>query len=297
MKDKNLRWITMAELFVVVFILSILATLIFIALSRYSVQARNSARATDIDTIIQSLEICWTKASRYPFPTDWVEVTYSWWELWTQWVIWESMMYSLENLAKEYKDPLTKTYYSYSRLNTRREYEVWAVMEEEWENLAYIRWTYNRIVVLLVNTGSVDYILTIPNITSSNLDNTDIVNLQENGKLSFHESTNLPDSYKNTVLKSNWLSEEFTLGSILAYTWRIRDLSETENQIKLLKKLQEIYTPTKIWKTNHTIKTIVDLEIDEENPSLEAKLFIQKLIKRWIKANIIFSEDAESCSE
>jgi prepilin-type N-terminal cleavage/methylation domain-containing protein len=154
---------TLVELIVVIIILAILWTISFLSMQWYSKNARDSVRKSDIEIIIKSLDLHNTKTGLYPEPTNWTQVTYSWAEVWTQWVIWKSVIDVVDELTKIPLDPLTQLPYTYSRLNTKKEYEVATVLEWEislnndilsknvyadWTQLwyAYVKWTYNWVV-------------------------------------------------------------------------------------------------------------------------------------------------------
>jgi len=130
-KNKKIRnkWFTLVELIVVITILAILWTIAFISLQGYSRDARDSTRISDIDNIKKALELYTLKTWQYPEPTLWVSVTYSWSQVWIQWTVWDSMITNLKALNSKPVDPLTWNEYAYSRLNTKKEYEVWAILE------------------------------------------------------------------------------------------------------------------------------------------------------------------------
>lgn len=129
MHMQNKKAFTLVELIVVIIILAILWTISFIAIQGYTKKARDSVRKSDISTITKSLELHKVKTWIYPEPTAPTEVTFSWAEVWTQWVIWKSVIDVVDWLTKIPTDPLTDLPYTYSNLNTKREFEVAAVFE------------------------------------------------------------------------------------------------------------------------------------------------------------------------
>jgi len=129
MNKQKTKAFTLVELIVVITILAILWTIAFISLQWYSRDARDSVRIADISNLKRTLELFQTTKWIYPEPTSWVAVTYSWAEVWTQWTIWDSVITNLDKLNKKPTDPLTGNEYTYSRLNTKKEYEMWAIME------------------------------------------------------------------------------------------------------------------------------------------------------------------------
>ena len=64
--------------------------------------------------------------------------------------------------------------------------------------------------------------------------------------------------------------EVFSPDNILVYVGSKQRILKTENQIKLLKELQDIYNTTSLTNKG-PIKDILSVLIDEDNPSSEAK--------------------------
>ncbi len=305
LRKKIFKAFTLVELIVVVLILSILWTIAFIAMQWYSRDARDSARLADLDVIKKSLELHIIKTGTYPLPTDWVEITYSWAEVRTQWVIWKSVTDLVDWLRdkRELVDPLTSLPYTYSRLNTWKEYEVAAIME--WEiamndeiNLinktyaanqlatAYVKWTYNG-VAAKVKISWTTYTLAVPTIISWDLTLTDLLELQAWNRMVYHWKNNLPDNYKNSQFKVDWWWFEFNPDNIVAYTWTMESLKEdTDNQITLLKNLQEIYSWSEVVLLDDTIEDIVNTTINENTPSDEAKLLASIVIKDGLNPSV-----------
>ena len=123
---------TLVELIVVITILAILWTIAFISLQWYSRDARDSVRIQDIANIKKSLEIFVTESWLYPNPSDSVDITYSWWIVWSQWTVWDSVVENLWKLNKKPVDPVLATEYSYSRTNNKTEYELSGILEWWW---------------------------------------------------------------------------------------------------------------------------------------------------------------------
>ncbi len=98
---------TLVELIIALTILMILWIISFISIQWYTQRARDASRISDIQTIVKALEVQKIKSNNYPIPTDGIEVTYSWAEVWTQWVVWKSVVYAVDWLTKIRKDPLT----------------------------------------------------------------------------------------------------------------------------------------------------------------------------------------------
>ncbi len=302
MHMQNKKAFTLVELIVVIIILAILWTISFIAIQGYTKKARDSVRKTDIWIIIKSLEVYKVKTWIYPEPTAPTEVTFSWAEVWTQWVIWKSVIDVVDWLNKVLKDPLIDLPYTYSALNTKREFEVAAVFEwnisinnnlkllEEtyaWDQIwtAYVKWTYNR-VLAKVSTWWTVYSLAVPTIISWDITEVNILALKLANKLVYHGKNNLPSNYSSSQFNVDWWWFEFNPSSIVAYTWTIASLDETDNQVTLLNNLKTIYTWTDVVDLNSDIKKIDDITIDTENPSDEVKELATFIIKNSINPNI-----------
>ncbi len=306
-KERKLshKAVTIVEIVVVVIVLIILWVIAYISISQYSQKARNSARVSDINTMMDALEEYALNTSFYPISTDWVEITYSWSEVRTQSVFWKPLVDMLNGLSKELKDPLTWSNYAYSRLNTRKEYEIGSIME--WEismntivdktyadsgkiAYSYIQWTYNW-VVATVETGSLEYILAVPTIISWDVSLTDIIEQKNKDRFAYHKSNNLPDSYKNSWFKMTSDEEVFSPDSILVYVGSKQSLLKTENQIKLLKELQDIYNTTSLTNKG-PIKDILSVLIDEDNPSSEAKTLASLFTQNNLNPNVTVYNDS-----
>ena len=91
-QNKQTKAFTLVELIVVITILAILWTIAFISLQWYSRDARDSVRQSDIANIVKSMGLYETVTWKYPVPSSWNPITYSWWEVWTQWTIWDSVV-------------------------------------------------------------------------------------------------------------------------------------------------------------------------------------------------------------
>lgn len=213
-KYKNNKAFTITELIVVIIILAILWTISFISIQSYSRNARDSIRKTDVSNVVKSLEIFNAKSGFYPAPTDWTQITFSGAEVWTQGIIWKSVIDSVDSLTQEIYDPVTQTPYTYSRLNNKKRFQIATAIEwnvafnHNWGVLiqesfassgtvvnAYVKWNYNW-VAAKVSTWEVAYVLAIPSIISSDLSITDVMEYMVNNKFVYHGYQNLPDNYR-----------------------------------------------------------------------------------------------------
>ncbi len=292
---KTKKAFTLVELIVVITILAILWTIAFISLQWYSRDARDTTRKSDVWSIETSLTLFETQRWFYPEPTLWVDITFSWSQVWNQWSVWDSVIDNLSQLNKKPVDPLTLTEYAYSRLNTKKEFEVWATLEwwltynkspltqvsAAWTKLwtAYIRWDYNWIVAK-VNTWSTTYVLWVPTIISWDISLTDIIQLQQNNKLSFHWTNNLPATYRDTEFNADWWWFVFNPASIVAYEWTTQSLEILSNQSTLIDNIQTIYWWTDLENLSDEIKKIINSTWDDE------KLLASIIVKNNLNSKV-----------
>jgi prepilin-type N-terminal cleavage/methylation domain-containing protein len=272
----NKQAFTLVELIVVITILAILWTIAFISLQWYSKDARNSVRVSDMSRLKTSLELFQLDAWKYPITSDWVKITFSWSEVWTQWEFWIDTFNNVEKLDKIPTDPLTDRKYVYSTTNTRQEYQLAWI--SEWEGLALSNWllnqslAWNKIATLnikwnynwkltKVSTWGIDYILALPSLISSTWATT-LESIVSNDMLAYDGYKNLPLQYINSSY--NPLGESSTLSLVnnndyVVYSWAISLLSKSENQDlrrTLIENLQNAYTWTAI-KNEWQIQSIL----------------------------------------
>lgn len=288
---------SMVELVVVVTVLSILWFISFISFQWYAVSARDSLRNSDISSISTSLELFMVRTWYLPDPTSWENITYSWWKIWSQWTVWESMIFHIDKLTKIPKDPLTWYEYTYSRLNTKKEYELWSIIEktpeysfaprtyalEQTKAYALVKWNYNWMIAK-VSTWSLTYILSVPTVINSDMDITDITDIINNKKLAFNWYSNLPNSYKWSIFEMNWWFE-YLWNKLVVFSWSLDDLIADEGlALSLIKNLQDNYKNTIITNESY-IKWVVNIDIDLLNPSDESKELSKHFVENilWLK--------------
>ena len=214
----NRKWFTLVELIVVITILAILWTIAFLSFQWYTKSSRDTVRINDINLLISALELYKVKTWELPEPTDPWEVAYEGKEVWTQWVIGQSVITNLDKLDKVPRDPLTWSEYTYSRLNTKNEFQIAAALE--WSPVAnifpqtyastvktaataYVKWNYNW-QIAKVQSWSTTYILAVPTIINWDMTLTDIITILESKKLVYNWYANLPSSYTWTIFELNW---------------------------------------------------------------------------------------------
>ncbi|QFR39410.1 prepilin-type N-terminal cleavage/methylation domain-containing protein [Candidatus Gracilibacteria bacterium 28_42_T64] len=289
---------TIIELIVAITIMAIISIIAFISLQGYSKNARDSVRQSDIAQITSVMGLYEKQVGRFPKPTEGVDITYSGAQVWNQGTIGDSVILNLGDFNQKPVDPLTGSEYTYSRLNTKSEYEVAAVMEGgisqniltgntyaegNITGYTYIRGNYNKILAK-VNTGSITYVLGVPTIISGDITLRDIISLMQSSSLVYNGSSNLPASYIGTRFNSSGNGGGFTFnpGNIVAYTGTTESLSDIDNQVTLFNNLQTIYTATDVVNNNGIITKIVDAD----DGTVEEKILASIIVKQHINSGI-----------
>ena len=285
---------TLVELIVVITILAILWTIAFLSFQWYSMDARNSARVSDLNNINKALTLNKLRSWRFILPTVWVQITYSGSEVWTQWSFWEDTRLKLWDrwsISKVPVDPLTQNQYTYSVLNTRTEISLATVMEWEYgynNNLlldktyaawkdwtTYIVWNYNWRIAK-VSSWATTYILAVPTIISWDVALTDIITLLNSRKLAFNNSWILPSTYTEWVFNNNIPTTNIVnVSDILVFSWSIETLSDSAEQDTFISNLQDAYSWT-------TVSNLSQIEEILDATSTETTLLAQNIIKKSI---------------
>ena len=275
----NKKAFTLVELIVVITILAVLWTIAFVSFQNYVLNSRDSKRTTDIKNIEKTLELSKLQTGVYPNPGWATNITFSWATAWRQWEFDNDVTRIVRNFKEAPKDPLVDSFYAYSVTKNRWEYQLWAVLEDidygtspQWKlAAAYVKGNYNGKTVK-VSTGSTTYILWAPSILTSDLNETDLLDIITAKKLVYKGHKNLPASYTGTIYKVDG-GFDFSPQSwtIVAYEW---DLASVDNST-LVDKLQAIFT----WSV---IVDESDIEvIFSENKDLTADIIL------WRKINNI----------
>lgn len=203
-------------------ILVILGTIAFVNLQGFAGGARDSARTSDLANLTQAFELTYIKSGFYPTPTNGSGVTYSGGTVWTQGTIGDSVMSVLgaggNKFSKKPTDPKYPTIeYTYSLLNTGKEYQLAAAMEDSTtaytplitpvyaatDSLtAYLKGNYNGLIAK-ASTGTTTYYLALPSIILQSLSNTELsVPATQFGNLVLHKKGNIPSSYTANQIQS-----------------------------------------------------------------------------------------------
>ncbi len=312
MNKKYKNAFTLVELIVVITILSILWTIAFISLQWYSTDARDSTRLSDISSMKTSLELFHLDAWKYPNPTSWVNITYSWAVVWNQWTFWETVYTNTSKLDKIPLDPITDKEYTYSVITSQNEFELWWIMEgdeismnnEKWimnnvvsqtnagevEAIAYTTWNYNWTMAKSLS-GSTCNVLSIPTIITNDTSVTDLQQIVTEKKLVYNKYKNLPSTFKWSKFKHDaWF--DFTTNNLLAYSDAsscspLTDTTSYTARVNLVKWLKDAYSWS-IVQNEWEIKNISDLTIDTNNPSQDLLNYAASFVNNtlWAKLEI-----------
>ncbi len=280
--NKQKQAFTLVELIVVITILAILATIAFISFQWFARDARDSTRLSDVKVMQKALQVYEVKESRYPEPTNPTWITYSWLEIWTQWTFWRETRAELWTIWQNIVDPLTKSEYTYSLLNTKRKYQIWAILE--WWTLvsnnitnnanaawtetayAYVTWDYNWLLA-----KSTTCMLAVPSIIASDTSDTDLATIIANKKLIYKWYRNLPSSYSWTTLNLDWEANLVLTNQIEAYCWDLSQLTSSwAVRLTMLNNLQTAYTWTSIQNDAEQVVQLLAASTDEEKAALAA---------------------------
>ena len=314
---------TLVELIVVITILAILWTIAFISLQWYSTNARDSTRISDISSMKSSLELYQLDAGKYPLPTQWVNITYSWAIVWNQWTFWETVFANVEKLNKIPTDPLTDKEYTYSVISTRNEYEISWVMEWDtisywppltppyqggglateayaWttEATAYVTWNYNWVITKTLNWNACK-ILSLPTILTNDTSITDLQDIITQKRFVYNWFKNLASSFKWSRFKEDWWFD-FQPAQLIAYsdTGSCANLTanttEWQNaRVTLLDWLKKSYSGTLV-QNEWEIKNIVDLVIDTNSPSNEVVNYAWNFVNNSLWGKVIVNNNSTS---
>ncbi len=329
MNKQKIKAFTLVELIVTITILAILWTIAFISLQWYSTSARDSTRLSDLSSMRSSLELFQLDAGKYPIVTNWVDITYSGWVVWTQWIFWKSVYENVNKLDKTPLDPVTEKEYTYSTTSNRKEYQLWWIMEGDtiaasspltrgelrgvlWEGqgvkaanaaetqaTAYVIWNYNWVMTKSLSWTTCR-VLSIPSIITNDTTITDLQTIVTNNSFVYRWYKNLPSSFKWSKwsrFKYDWWFW-FTTNKLEAYsdTWSCTDLTSKTSytaRVNLLKWLQNAYSGT-ILKNVWEIKNIVSLDINTSSPSGDVIAYAGNFVNNVFGSKIVVDNTSQN---
>ncbi len=304
---------TLVELIVVITILTILWTIAFFSLQWYSTQASNSSRISDLWLIKTSLELFQLDAWKYPLPSNYSEITYSWSIVWKQWSFWNSAYSNVTRLDKIPKDPVFDKEYTYSISSSMNNYQLWWILEWSdiimnwnisnlyaWDNLAtaYVIWNYDWLVTR-TNTWNTCNILSVPSIITNDTSNTDLLQILANNSFVYRWYNNLPSTFNRVKYKYDWWFT-FSPNNVLVYSntlWCDVLSNSLSERIKLFKNIQNSYSWSIISNESNYLN-LLNVVVDENNPSEELKNISWNIVEHnlWYNKLQYSLESINTCS-
>lgn len=268
---------TLVELIIVISILAILWVIAFLSYEWYNASSRDSVRTSDLNSIKKSIDIYIAQVWKWPQPSNWTWITYSWGLVWTQWTFGKSVQQIVWNISPLPVDPLYNVEYTYSLLNDNKQFEVAWIYENDWsfalnDNLkisdttyafwwknayAQILWNYNWIAIK-VQTWSMVFVLALPSIVIWDTSITKIEDIISwNYSVSYNKQENLPSSYKNLNLSMTW--ESFSFTPSLVWSWASLSELGYDSRLRVFTdNLKNTYSQNPILKWNDTYKILVN---------------------------------------
>jgi hypothetical protein len=296
---KNDKATTLIDLIVFFTLFAVVWIIAFLTYTSYLVSARDSKRLVELENISWSLWKYILNSWFYPVPDNSVEISYSWKTVWTQWVFWNNLS-NIIWYSDDVLDPLTKNEYTYSVKNTKKEYSLAWVMEErpwmvsynwiinkayadldwkkEWS--AIINWNYNW-EILSIQLSWKSYVLALPSIISSDINNTELVDIIDNNKLVYNDYNNLPHSYRWTKFKVD-NNLDFSANKLVVFSWSISDLKQTYNQVTLLQNLYEAYSWSILWE-KISVNKLDKNELYSSDPWTQIKIMACDIVNFKLK--------------
>lgn len=291
----NKKWVTLLEILITIFLLIILWTILVFSLNWYFTVVRDSNRIVELDNIERSIHSYMFRKWYYPYTTNWVDITYSWWLIWSQ-TDFSDNISSIILYSNGIVDPLTKTSYTYSVKNSKKEFSIAWVLEDWFKFLSFnlntyaewwsknwralVKWNYNW-ELISVNIDWINNILALPSIISSDLSSTDLLDIVNNNKLVYDNYINLPASYSWSIYNMN-NDIDFSSNNLVVFTWSISDLKESTNQINLLKNIFNSYSWSILWN-KISVNRIDSNDLFSETPSVKIKIFACDIINSKVK--------------
>lgn len=123
------KWFSFIEIIVSLIIIWILSTFASITVTNWLKKSRDAKRLWDLNVISSSLENYYFKNKEYPYPSEYIKITFSWNTLWYQWELKNNLIKKL-NLKSTPTDPLSNLSYTYSITNNKNNFQLFTFLEE-----------------------------------------------------------------------------------------------------------------------------------------------------------------------
>jgi len=125
------RGLTLVELIITISIITTLSTIALVSYSSFAREVRDAKRKTDIQNIVEASELHKIFSWVYPSVSEWVDITYSGSTIWTQGTFGRESQVDSGKIHGDLIDPKYKNEYTYSLTQSRREYQLWVVFEQD----------------------------------------------------------------------------------------------------------------------------------------------------------------------
>ena len=297
----NKKAFTLVELIVVITILAVLATVAFISFQWYALNARDSTRLADLNSITKVLELYNVKHWKYPNPDAKTNITYSWSTAWTQWVFGISSYSDWSSMSNVPVDPVTGLEYPYSVTSSRQEYQLAAVLENPvssnlttttfaWtqEAQVHVKWNYNG-KFLKVRTNTSTYLLWVPSILASDITSVELETILTNERLVYKGYKNLPASFSWSVYNTNptdgfpFWTWSYVANDLVLFMWDTNDLEiDSTKRVDFLDKLQTSYSGSVI----ESESDIAELLAVDSSSSSAASNYVATALNNSLKTSI-----------
>lgn len=127
---KFLKWFTLIELIIVIWIVALLSTWAYLMLMKWMSKWRDARKIADINTLSKWVLIYELENFGFPTPSNAISLTDQYWEeIGKQWLFDKAVVDKLSSIHKTVKDPFTNEYYSYTTYDKHRWFEIWTFIE------------------------------------------------------------------------------------------------------------------------------------------------------------------------
>lgn len=128
---KFLKSFTLIELIIVIWIILILAVAAVIGLSNWMRKARDARKIADINSLSKAILIYEITDGWFPLPSKAINITdQKWTIIWKQWLFDTEIFKVVSSLTKVVKDPTANNYYTYTRYDNNKWFEIGTFLDE-----------------------------------------------------------------------------------------------------------------------------------------------------------------------